>query len=64
MTGDGAMPRSANLVVLTDRHLLWCNKSRLSNETVVLGADSLAAVNSVESADDIVALLRKVPTAA
>ena len=51
-------------MVLTDRHRLWCNKSRLSNETVVLGADSLAAVNSVEFADDIVALLRKVPTAA
>jgi hypothetical protein len=48
VTGDGTMPRSTNLVVVTDRRLLWCSKSRMSNETVALGSDSLATVDSVE----------------
>ena len=48
MTGEGAIPRSTNLVVVTDRRLLWCNKSRIGSEIVVAGSDSLGAVRSEE----------------
>lgn len=58
VTGAGAMPRSTNLVVVTDRRVLWCHKARLSNDTTVLGADSLAAVNTVEFVPARVALAK------
>jgi hypothetical protein len=48
VTGDGSLPRNTNLVIVTDRRLLWCHKSRLGSEIEVLGADSLAAVHAVE----------------
>ena len=48
VTGDGAMPRSTNLVVVTDRRLLWCHKSRLSNETEVLLVGDLPLTDVVQ----------------
>lgn len=58
MTNEGAMPDRTNLVVVTDRRLLWCHKSRLSNDTQVLGADALAAVGSVEFVPARIALAK------
>ena len=48
MTGDGAMPTKTNLVVVTDRRVLWCHKARIGNEIIVGGSDSLGAVHQVE----------------
>ena len=48
VTADGAVPRSTNFLVVTDRRLLWCQKPRLGGEPEVLGADALAAVDGVE----------------
>lgn len=48
VTGTGSLPHRTNLVVVTDRRILWCNKSRLSNDIVVGGADALAVVREVE----------------
>ncbi len=48
MTGEGAMPKSTNMVVVTDRRVLWCNKGRIGNDITVVGADALGAVHQVE----------------
>lgn len=48
MTGDGAMPNRTNLVVVTDRRVLWCQKGRIGNEIAVGGSDSLGAVHQVD----------------
>ena len=48
VTADGAVPRSTNLLVVTDRRLLWCHKPRFAGEPEVLGADALATVHAVE----------------
>ena len=58
VTGDGSIPRNTNLVVVTDRRLLWCHKSRVGNETEVMGADSLAAVHAVEVVPARIALAK------
>jgi hypothetical protein len=58
VTGDGSIPRNTNFVVVTDRRLLWCHKSRLGNETEVLGADSLATINAVEVVPARIALAK------
>ena len=58
MTGDGEMPNRTNLVVVTDRRVLWCNKSRIGNEIVVGGSDSLGAVHKVEIIPARVALAK------
>lgn len=58
MTGDGAVPDRTNFVVVTDRRLLWCHKSRLGNEITVGGSDSLGALAAVESVPARVALAK------
>jgi hypothetical protein len=58
MTGDGSMPKSTNLVVITDRRVLWCNKSRIGNEIAVGGSDSLGAVHSVDIVPARIALAK------
>ena len=58
MTGEGSIPRSTNLVVVTDRRVLWCNKSRIGGEIVVSGSDSLGAVDDVEIVPARIALAK------
>ena len=58
MTGEGTMPNRTNLVVVTDRRVLWCNKARIGNEIVVGGSDSLGAVHSVEVVPARIALAK------
>lgn len=58
MTGDGEMPNRTNLVVITDRRVLWCNKSRIGNEIMVGGSDSLGAVHKVEIVPARIALAK------
>ncbi len=58
VTGDGSIPRNTNLVVVTDRRLLWCHKARLGNAIEVLGADSLATVHTVEVVPARIALAK------
>ena len=58
VTGDGALPHHTNLVIITDRRVLWCNKSRLSNEIEIGGSDSLAAVRQVETVAARIALAK------
>lgn len=48
VTADRMVPKSTNLVVITDRRILWCRKPRFSGAPELLGADSLATVGSVE----------------
>ena len=48
MTGLGAMPNRTNLVVVTDRRVLWCNKNRIGSDIVVGGSDSLGALHQIE----------------
>ena len=43
MTGEGAMPDRTNLVVVTDRRVLWCSKGRMGNDIVI--AQACAAGN-------------------
>ncbi|MEM7140706.1 MAG: hypothetical protein AAF548_06690 [Actinomycetota bacterium] len=58
MTGDGAMPTRTNLVVVTDRRVLWCHKARIGNEIIVGGTDSLGAVHKVEIVPARIALAK------
>lgn len=58
MTGSGAMPTRTNLVVVTDRRVLWCNKPRIGNEITIGGSDSLGAVHKVEIVPARVALAK------
>jgi len=44
----GEMPERTNLIVATDRRVLWCNKSRINGEITVGGSDSLGAIHRVE----------------
>lgn len=48
VVGQGSLPARTNLVVVTDRRLLWCSKNRLGNEIVVGGADPLGALATAE----------------
>ena len=48
ITGSGEMPDRTNLVVVTDRRVLWCNKSRFTGEVVVGGSDHLGALHAVD----------------
>ena len=48
VTGSGEMPDRTNLVVVTDRRVLWCNKSRFTGEVVVGGSDHLGALHTVD----------------
>lgn len=58
MTGDGAMPNRTNLVVVTDRRVLWCQKGRIGNEIVVGGSDALGAVHQVDIVPARIALAK------
>ena len=58
VTADGTVPRSTNLLVVTDRRLLWCHKPRLAGEPAVLGADALATVCAVELSPARIALAK------
>ena len=58
MTGEGAMPDRTNLVVVTDRRVLWCNKGRVGNEIVVGGSDSLGALHQVDVVPARIALAK------
>lgn len=48
MTGAGSLPRNTNMVVVTDRRLLWCHKGLIGNEISVGGSDPLGALRAVE----------------
>ena len=48
ITGSGEMPDRTNLVIVTDRRVLWCNKSRFTGEIVVGGSDHLGALLAVD----------------
>ena len=41
-------PNRTNLVVVTDRRVLWCNKSRFTGDIVVGGSDHLGALHTVD----------------
>ena len=58
VTADGAVPARTNLVVVTDRRILWCNKSRLSNEIALGGADPLGAIQHVDIVPARIALAK------
>ena len=58
MTGDGAMPNRVNLVVVTDRRVLWCTKGRMGNDIVVGGSDSLGALHQVDVVPARIALAK------
>jgi hypothetical protein len=58
MTGEGAMPDQTNLVVVTDRRVLWCHKGRRGNEISVCGSDSLGAVHQVDVVPARIALAK------
>ena len=58
VTGNGTLPHRTNLVVVTDRRILWCSKSRLSTDIAVGGADSLGAVRDAEVVPARVALAK------
>ncbi len=48
VTGSGEMPDRTNLVIVTDRRVLWCNKSRFTGEIIVGGSDHLGALHTVD----------------
>ncbi|MEZ5168228.1 MAG: hypothetical protein R2695_17760 [Acidimicrobiales bacterium] len=58
MTGEGAMPNHTNLVVVTDRRVLWCNKGRIGNQITVGGFDALGAVHKVDIVPARIALAK------
>jgi len=58
MTGEGTMPNRTNLVVVTDRRVLWCHKGRMGNEIMVGGTDSLGAVHQVDIVPARIALAK------
>lgn len=47
IANSGEMPERTNLVVVTDRRVLWCNKSRFNGEIIVGGSDSLGSLHTV-----------------
>ena len=58
MTGDGALPDRTNLVVVTDRRVLWCQKGRIGNEITVGGSDALGALHQVDVVPARIALAK------
>ena len=58
VTNGGEMPNRTNLVVVTDRRVLWCNKSRINGEIVVGGSDHLGALHSVDIVPARIALAK------
>jgi hypothetical protein len=58
VTGSGEMPDRTNLVVVTDRRVLWCNKSRFTSDIVVGGSDHLGALHTVDIVPARIALAK------
>ncbi len=58
VTASGELPEHTNFVVVTDRRVLWCNKSRFSNEIAVGGADSLGTLRRVDIVPARIALAK------
>ncbi len=58
VTSGGEMPNRTNLVIVTDRRVLWCNKSRFNGEVVVGGSDSLGSLRKVEIVPARIALAK------
>ncbi|MDG1366782.1 MAG: hypothetical protein P8I99_00335 [Acidimicrobiales bacterium] len=54
----GEVPSRTNLVVVTDRRVLWCNKTRINGEIVVGGSDHLDALHSVDIVPARIALAK------
>ncbi len=58
VTGGGEMPERTNLIVVTDRRVVWCNKSRFNGEVTVGGSDSLGALHSIDIVPARIALAK------
>lgn len=58
VTGDGSVPKSTNLMVVTDRRVLWCNKGRIGNDISIGGSDALGAVHDVQIVPARIALAK------
>jgi|GEM_PF-1650894 hypothetical protein len=58
MIGAGEMPYRTNLIVITDRRVVWCHKARTGAEIVVGGSDALSAVHSVDIVPARIALAK------
>lgn len=48
ITGRGEAPHRTNLIVVTDRHMFWCNRSFPSSPIVPLGSTLLGTLREVE----------------
>ena len=58
IASSGEVPERTNLVVVTDRRVLWCKKSRLNSEVTVGGSDSLGSLHTVSVVPARVALAK------
>ena len=58
IASSGEVPDRTNLVVVTDRRVLWCNKSRLNGEVTGGGSDSLGSLHMVSIVPARVALAK------
>lgn len=58
IAGSGQMPERTNLVVVTDRRVLWCSRSRLGGAVTVGGSDALGVIHHVEVLPARVALAK------
>jgi hypothetical protein len=58
IANSGEMPDRTNLVIVTDRRVLWCNKSRFNGEIVVGGSDSLGSLHLVSVTPARIALAK------
>jgi len=58
ISSGGAMPHHINLVIITDRRVLWCSKGRLSGQVEVRGNDWLTTIAAVDVRPARVALAK------
>ncbi len=58
VTSSGEMPDRTNLVVITDRRVLWCNKSRFNGDVIVGGSDHLGSLHTVDIVPARIALAK------
>jgi len=58
VTSSGEMPERTNLVVITDRRVLWCHKNRIGGDITVGGSDRLDALLSIEIVPARIALAK------
>lgn len=54
----GELPQHVNLVIVTDRRVLWCSKGRLSGQVAIRGNDWLTTIAAVEVQPARVALAK------